>query len=457
MYNYRLPGTDVKRSRFAFPFALLLFLFLGSGVPNASTWKVPIQRKILSNGAVLVVSERHALPFVTINVLVKAGAILDPPGKYGLSSMSASLLTRGTAGRSATQLAEETDFLGASLHAASGQDYSAVHLTILKKDLHTGLDLLADVLRRPTFAREEIEKERREVLAVIRKDLEDPASVAQKAFYEAVFPGHPYGVPAEGTEESVPRITREDIADFYKKYYFPGNLSFVVVGDITLQEAEKGLEQFFGDWPKQEAKPQVLPEEVLPSQTIVKKINKEVTQATVFLGHEGIRRDNPDYYAIVVMNYILGGGGFASRLMDNIRETKGLVYDVSSSFVASKHAGAFQVVLQTKNESANLAISEVLKEIRQIQDKEVAPQELQDAKAYLTGSFPLRLDTNSKIATLLNTIEFYGLGWNYLEEYPNRIRQVTAKDVLRVAKKYLHPDRHVLVVVGDLDKAKIKY
>jgi len=170
-----------------------------------------------------------------------------------------------------------------------------------------------------------------------------------------------------------------------------------------------------------------------------------------------MRRDDPDYYAATVMNYILGGGGFASRLMDNIRDNKGLSYDVHSYFASNKQAGSFQAGLQTKNNTANEAIDEILKEMERIRKEPVTDKELSDAKAYLTGSFPLRLDSNSKIAGFLVAVEFFGLGINYVDDYKKFIDAVTKDDILRVAQKYLAPDKYILVVVGDIDKTSLKY
>jgi zinc protease len=200
-----------------------------------------------------------------------------------------------------------------------------------------------------------------------------------------------------------------------------------------------------------------LPVPAFEDKPKVIKIQKKITQANIILGHLGVKRDNPDYYAVSVMNYILGGGGFASRLMDNIRDNKGLAYDVHSSFSANKYAGSFQAGLQTKNESANTAIAEVLKEMERIRTEPVSDRELSDAKSYLTGSFPLRIDSNRKIAVFLTAVEYYGLGLDYVDNYRKFIEAVTKDDVQRVAKKYLHTGSYVLVVVGDLEKAALKY
>jgi zinc protease len=211
------------------------------------------------------------------------------------------------------------------------------------------------------------------------------------------------------------------------------------------------------NWRKKDSKEMLLPPPVLEDKPKVIKIQKTLTQANIILGHLGIKRDNPDYYAVSVMNYILGGGGFASRLMDNIRDNKGLAYDVHSTFSANKYSGSFQAGLQTKNESANTAIEETLKEMERIRTEQVTDKELDDAESYLTGSFPLRIDSNRKIAGFLTSVELYGLGLDYVDNYRKFIEAVTKDDIQRVARKYLNTTNYVLVVVGDLQKAALKY
>jgi zinc protease len=281
--------------------------------------------------------------------------------------------------------------------------------------------------------------------------------VADEAFDKAVFGGHAYGRTSDDVAAYLPKLTRQDITRFYSSYYSPNNTIIAVVGDVSEKEIVPLLNEYFKSWQK---KDQPLPASVPPpviNKTVAKKIDKKVTQANIAMGHLGISRENPDYYAVSVMNYILGSGGFSSRLMDNIRDNKGLAYDVRSSFMPQKEPGSFMVTIQTKNESANAVITETLKEIRRIQKEPVTEKELNDAKAYLTGSFPLKMDTSSKIAGMLTSIEIYNLGLDYPNKYPNIINAVTREDIQRVAVKYLHPDTMVIVVVADQEKAKLKY
>jgi len=229
-----------------------------------------------------------------------------------------------------------------------------------------------------------------------------------------------------------------------------------VVGDVTNEEIENLVHKYFSQWRAKKSAAASLPllDTEKEKETIM--VDKDLTQANIILGHIGVSRDNPDYYALSVLNYMLGGGGFASRLMQNIREEKGLVYDIHSFFAADKYGGRFEIGLQTKNESTNTAIEEILKEINAIRSVYVSDEELSDAKSFLTGSFPMRIETSARIARFLVAVEYYGLGVDYIDNYPLFINSVTKEDVLRVAKKYLDPDNYILVVVANQEKAALR-
>jgi zinc protease len=437
-------------------FSLVLILIL---LPAALAFSAePLGKRIaLENGMVLLLSEKHDIPMVTVNMAIKAGSTAVPEDKPGLASITASLLMQGTSRRTASRISSEIDFIGGSLSTSGGADFASAGLRVLKKDLRTGLDLLSDVLMNPAFDRKEIDRKVKETLAELKRQKEEPGVVAGEAFEKAVFGGHPYGRTGDDVAAYLPKLKREDILNFYNARYGPNNTVIAVVGDVTEREIIGLLNEYLKSWRKKE---HPLPASVRPpaiDKTTVLKIDKNVTQANIDIGHLGISRENPDFYAVSVMNYILGGGGFSARLMDNIRDNKGLAYDVRSSFSAQKEPGAFTVTIQTKNESANEVIEETLKEVRRIQAELVTEKELNDAKAYLTGSFPLRMDTYAKIAGILTSIEIYNLGLDYPQRYPLLINAVTREDIQRVARKYLHPDAMVIVVVADQKKAKLKY
>jgi zinc protease len=415
------------------------------------------KRIVLKNGMVLLLSEKHAIPMVTVSMAIKAGSVAEPGDKPGLASLTASLLTQGTTKRTANQISREIDFIGGSLSVSGGDDYASASLRVLKKDLRTGFDLLSDVLMHPAFDQQEIDRKVKETLAAIRQQKEEPAVIAGEAFTKAVFGNHPYGKTNDDVAAYLPKLVRQDVLDFYSRRYGRNDVIIAVVGDVREQEIVSLLNEKFKGGKNAERADIVREKPPVLGSVVVKKLDKNITQANIAMGHLGISRENPDYYAVLIMNYILGGGGFSSRLMDNIRDNRGLAYDVHSSFSAQKDPGSFRVWMQTKNESANESIDEIFKELKRIRTELVSEKELADAKAYLTGSFPLRMDTYAKIAGMLTAIEIYNLGLDYPQKYPGLINAVTREDILGVAKKYIDPDRMAIVVLGNQEKIKLKY
>lgn len=412
------------------------------------------ERYVLDNGMVLLVKENHALPVVMVNMIIKAGSVMEPPEKAGLAHLTAGLLTKGAGKKSANDISEAIEYVGGSLSTGGGIDYASAGLTVLKRDIDTGFSLLSEVLIQPTFDQAEIDRLKKSVKAGIIRGEQDPETVAGKAFAKAVYgEQNPYGRPVEGTVESIDRITRDDIVSFHDRLYAPNNVIMAVVGDITVAEAKALVTAYMPAWQKKEIPAPVFQPSPEPKGVETIKIDRDITQANILMGHLGIKRSDPDYYAVYVMNYILGGGGFVSRLLDKIRDDMGLAYDVHSYFLASKDGGSFQLGMETKNSSAKVAIAEADKIMEGMRAQPVTDSELQDAKDYITGSFPRRMDTNSKIAELLAQVEFYNLGLDYFDMYGREIEKVTKDDVLRVAKKYLHPDNQYIIVVGNLKQA----
>jgi zinc protease len=287
-------------------------------------------------------------------------------------------------------------------------------------------------------------------------DNDDPGHVAMKAFNQLVFHGHPYRWPLNGTEESLGKMTHADVVGFYGREYTPNQVILTIVGDVSAEQVTGLVQTHFGGWKKTAPPARNLKNAPPVEKKTVQLIEKDLTQSNVILGHGGISRNNPDFYAVTVMNYILGAGGFSSRLMDSIRDKQGLVYGIMSHFDARLMPGSFWVNFQTRTEATNQAIQGVLAEIKSIREAPVTDQELSEAKSFLMGSFPLRLDSTAKLAQVLAQVEFYGLGFEYFSQYPKWIEKVTKEDIQRVAKQYLKPERYALVVVGNAAKAKLK-
>jgi len=428
----------------------LLFVFLGMAMAGV----IP-QRTVLDNGLVLLTSEQRALPMVTLELLIDAGSRHDTPKQEGLANLTSRLLTHGTTRRTSLQISEALDFIGANLSTRCVRDVASVSMTILKKDFSTGLDLLAEILTSSAFPQEEIDRQKQAVIASIRAREEEPGSIAQRRFSAELYPQSPYGRPVEGDEASVKPIEQSSLKEFYERYYRPNRAILAVVGDISHQEITDALNQAFRSWARGEAAKAYTRPTAAGSAEVI-RLNKDLTQANIILGHEGVPRDHPDHYAIQVMNYILGGGGFSSRLMDSIRNERGLAYSVYSYFSAEKSHGIFELVMQTKNETAQEAIRIAKQEIMRMREQSVSDEDLSDAKDYLTGSFPLRLDTNRKVAAFLAQVEFFQLGLDFPDRYADFIRKVSKDDVLRVAKRYLYPDKLITVIVGNLKKISDK-
>ena len=414
-----------------------------------------IKRSVLSDGAVLLVSEQHQLPMVTMTIAFDAGARRDPESKAGLASLTAASLTLGTKDLSAAQFNQKVDFMGSSIAVGAGADYAQASFTSLAKYADETLRLMAATLTEPALSDDEITRKRDERLADIKAQEEQPDYVAGVTFHKALYGNAPYGHPSEGTSESVAKLTPQDVRDFYHAQYKIGGAVIAVVGDVKADEVKAKLEKAF-DALKGTVPPQAEPPAPnVPPGIHPTLVDRSVVQATIILGSGGIARSNPDYYRLQVMNYILGGGGFASRLMKIVRSKNGLAYGISSGFDAGKFPGSFTVDTQTKNKTTNEALELIIEQLRDMQEHPVTDGELASAKKYLIGSFPLKIDRQSSIASFMLQIELYGLGLDYAERYPKLIGAVTKDEIQRVAKQYLHPDALILVAVTNQAEAAI--
>lgn len=405
------------------------------------------ERQILPNGAVLLVAERPAIPIVVLRVSVPAGSVHDPANALGLANLTAALITRGTARRSGPELDRAIEFVGGSLEAGAGRDGASVTLSVLKKDLALGLDLLADVLLQPIFPPDELARKVADIQAALRRSEQSPETVAGRALGALIFPGHPYGRRSAGTIESVGKLTREQVVEFYRLHYRPDGASIVAVGDVTVAEIRQALMQRLSGW---SAPPPSLPPVPKPAPTTraeTRTIKRDLSQTTVLLGRPSIRQDNPDYFPLAVATSVLGGSS-TSRLYTRVREERGLAYSVYSTVQPGRYGASYLVSLQTRTDSVALAVQLVREEMARMGREPIAEAELERAKSYLIGSFPLRLDTSGKLAGFLGAVEENGLGLDYPDRYKERIARVTAADVRRVAAKYLDPGTFCSVMVG---------
>jgi zinc protease len=404
-------------------------------------------REVLPNGIVLLVAERPGVPIVAVRVFMRAGAAYEPRDRAGLASLTGALLTRGNAKHTGPQIDEAIEFVGGSLEAAAGRDGLTASLSVLKRDLGLGLDLLGEVVLSPTFPEGEFKRKVSQIQAGIKRSEEDPNAVAARALSRLVYDGHPYGTPVEGTIESVGKLTRDDVLAFYRSHVRPDSTIVAVAGDVTVAEARREVLARLGGWAKPSTSPPAAPASATPAPPKAETITKDLTQATIMLGRQAIRQVDPEYFPLAVASYVLGGGS-ASRLYSRVRDEGGLAYAVYSYVSPARYGASFVVSAQTR-------VGEVAKVIDILRDEQsrlardpVSDDELRLAKDYLIGSFALRLDTTAKVADFVVAMEEQGLGLDYADRYKANIAKVTAADVRRVAARFMAPDTFSRVVVG---------
>jgi zinc protease len=404
-------------------------------------------REVLPNGVVLLVAERPAIPIVVVRVYLRAGSVYDPTDAGGLANLTADVLTRGTARRTGPELDQAIEFVGGTLGGDAGRDGATIGLSVLRKDLALGLDLLAEVLLQPAFPEAELKRRSEEIAAGIQLSEQDPQTVAGRAMAELLYPGHPYSRPVSGTVESVRRLTREQVSAFHRENYRPDVAVISVVGDVTRDEIRRDLVARFGAWTAPASPRPAIPQAPASSPVEARRIERNLTQATVSLARPGIRQDHPDYFSLVVANYILGGGS-ASRLYMKVREERGLAYSVYSGLGPGRYGSSYFVGLQTRVEAVDEAVLLVKEELARMAREPVTARELELAKSYLIGSYALRTDTSGKMAGLLVGVEENQLGLDWPDRFKAGISRVTAADIRRVATTYMDPATFSSVTVG---------
>ena len=426
---------------------ILLAALAATLAPAPATAAAIAHREVLPNGIVLLVVERPGVAIVAARVFMRAGSAFEPPGRAGLANLTGALLTRGAAGRTGPQIDSAIEFVGGSLEAAASRDGMVASLSILTRDRTLGFDLLAGVVLTPTFPPDELTRKVSQIQAGIKRSEEDPNTVAARALARLVYAGHPYGRPIEGTIESVGKLTRDDVVAFYRAQARPDTTVVAVVGDITVDEARREVLKRFGGWARPSAPPPTVPP-VRPGATPQSEtITKELTQATLMLGRQAVRQVDPDYFPLIVASYVLGGGS-ASRLYARVRDEGGLAYAVYSFVSPARYGSAFALSAQTRTAEVG-KVGDILKEeLARMTREPVTADELQLAKDYLIGSFPLRLDTTAKVADFVIALEEQELGLDYADRYKASVARVTAADVQRVAGKFFAPDSFSRVVVG---------
>lgn len=413
----------------------------------------PVQELHLANGLPVFLVEQHEVPVVQVNAVVRAGAGNDPLDKPGLASLTADMLDEGAGGRSALEISDEVDYLGADLTSEAGWDATVVALHVPVKRLERALPILADVVLRPTFPAGELERVRTDRLTELLQWRDEPRAIASVAFARALYGGkHRYGTATLGTELSVRRFSRNDLTAFHAQAFRPDNAAIVVAGDVTAASVQPQLEKAFGGW---KAAGNLAAGEVplapqVPGREIWIVDRPGSAQSEIRIGRIGPPRSTPDYFALTVMNTILGGS-FTSRLMQNLREQHGYAYGARSSFDYRLSSGPFVAAAAVQTDKTAPAVAEFFKELDAIR-KTITDAEIAKAKNYVALSFPSEVETTGDIASKLAEQFIYRLPNGWLESYVSRIAAVTPPDVRRVASQYVDPEKVAVVVVGDRSK-----
>ena len=422
---------------------LLLILFVAPVLANPD-----IQSWSTKNGARVLFVAAPEIPMLDVRVVFDAGSARseDQPG---LSTLTNAMLSEGAGDWSADQIAERLESVGASLSTGALRDMAWVGIRSLteQKALDVALGTQAAMIAQPRFAGDDLERLRKAMLVSLSQDEQSPGSVASKAFYRQLFGDHPYAIDSDGTKASVEKLNQQDLVNFHKRYYVAKNATLALVGAISRQQAEQIAERLVGGLLAGE-RPAPLPAVKALTKAGTQKIDFPSTQSHVLVGQPGMKRGDPDYFALYVGNHILGGSGLVSILSDEIREQRGLSYSVYSYFSPMREMGPFQMGFQTKTDQASEALKVLRDTLSRFIEQGPSEAQLKAARDNITGGFPLRIASNSKIVEYISMIGFYDLPLDYLDKFTQRVEAVTVKSIRDAFKRRVHPDRLVTVIVG---------
>jgi zinc protease len=413
----------------------------------------PVHRATLANGLDVFVVERRELPVVDVQVVVRTGAAHDPSALAGRTCMTASLLTEGTESRSALEVAQDAELIGASIHSHASWDYSAAAVHVLTPRLDPALELLADVTLRPAFRDDDFRRRQRERLHAIRQDLDEPRILASQAFAAVLYgPDHPYGMPATGLAATVERLTAEEIRRCYDDSFAADNAFIVVCGDVDTRALMPQLDALFGHW-EVGALPPREPAAVAAVPAGIHVVDRPgATQSELRVGHAGPPRATEDYHTLHVLNTVLGGA-FTSRLNILLREVKAYTYGAGSSFAFRRNGGPVLASTAVATAATADAVNDILSELRRLTEEPVPAAELARAQRYIVLGLPRTFETTGDVAEHVSEIALYGLAADYFARYGERVLGVTSADVLAAAQRWLRPEEAVVVVAGDASAA----
>jgi zinc protease len=408
----------------------------------------PYDIQTLPNGLQVVVVLQHEQPAVSVRLLIRAGSASDPKAKLAGAQLAASLLDQGTTTMSAEQMNDAIDFIGGAMGAGAATDVTFVNMVVMKDSFETGLRMVSDMARHPAFAPAEIERQRQQMLSGLQVSLDDPEFIANAVFDRLVYGFHPYGMPDSGTPETIRGLTRDDIVAFHDRYFAPNNAILAIVGDVTAEEAFAAAKKVFGDWQRRNLPADTFVQPPDPTRRVIVVNKPDAVQTELRVGHIGIARKHQDYMAVNLLIRILGGEG-SNRLHSVLRTERGLTYGAQATMDALKQSGDFRAETNTRSEATGEVLKLIVDEFWRLQRERVSERELADAKAYLTGSFPLTIETPEAIAMQVVNVLFYGLSLDELQSFRERVNAVTVDDIQRVARAYLRPDRLSVALVGN--------
>lgn len=414
----------------------------------------PVERNVLSNGMVVLVMQDDRLPLVNFQMAIWGGSASDPAGLEGVADLTATLIRKGAGGRSAVEIAESIEFMGGRLSSSTQTDFSLLTAEFLAEDAEKGLGILGDIVLRPSFDKEEFEREKSKVLGRLEQLTDDPYELADREFGMFLLGEHPYAHPTNGVLSSVRAIKRSDVIDFHHGSYRPQRAVLAVVGDVDPGEMLSAVRDVFGGWVPEGDEPAAHGAPTGGTGRRILLINKpDATQTQIRIGNLALSRSDDDYVPLTVAN-VLFGGGFTSRLIDEIRVNRGLSYSPHSRLYGMADGGIFVIKEYTRNEQAMETIEVTLDLVAGLRNEPIPEEELAKTKSYVTGLFPLRIERPESMARQLLEIELYQLGEDYLDKYAGMVKQVTAEDLSRVANENVGFEDLTFVIVGVADQLK---
>jgi zinc protease len=409
-----------------------------------------LQRAELDNGLEVMVLEDRSLPRVLLGVTVRRGAGAEDPRLAGLASFTAELMERGAGSRDALALAQAVDGIGASLAVGADWDSTTVQVAGLSRDLDRLMEILADVVLRPRLEAGEARKARSETLASLERAKDDPSTLASWRMAQTLYGGHRYGLPLAGLPETVGSLDAGAARAYHRRVFVPNDAILFAAGDVDLEQLLPRVGAAFGAWERGEVSDPgpAPPRKVPPERRIVIVDRPDLAQAHIVLGHEGIERTYPERIAALLMNTVIGGGAFSSRLMETLRSEQGLTYGVQSGFALRRNPGPFYVATFTRVPETRRALDLILAQLEDARTDPPSEDELRDAKALQVGQFSLGLETSRAVVQALVNLDVYGLPQDSLDTYRRRVRATTTEDTARMARELLHPERAAIVLVG---------